>query len=394
MARCVYRQVGLSQMIDVATVCEYLETYAPLELAAEWDNVGLLLGDKAAPVSRIMTCLTVTPASAQEAVSEHVDLIASHHPILFRPIQKLTSQTPEGRMLLELAKAGVAVYSPHTAFDDTRDGINDMIAKRLGFVEVAPLRKRDADAACKVVVFVPGSDLAKVSNALFSTGAGHIGQYAECSFRVAGKGTFFGSEAANPTVGQAGRREEVDEWRLEIICPQTKFDAVIAAIRQAHSYEEPAFDIYPLMKVKSKASGEGRIGRLSQPQTLQSLAETAKTTFQSGMVQWVGDESKVIQRLAIVCGSGGEFWKDAHKVGADALLTGEARFHDCLAAEANGLAMILLGHYASERFAVENLASRLQQRWPELVVWPSRAEQDPLHVANAGSLESPQTKRG
>jgi dinuclear metal center YbgI/SA1388 family protein len=381
-------------MIDVATVCEYLGTYAPLDLAAEWDNIGLLLGNQAAPVKRIMTCLTVTPASAQEAGSEHVDLIVSHHPILFRPIQKLTSQTPEGRMLLELARAGVAVYSPHSAFDDTTDGINEMIAKRLGLVEVAPLRKRDADASSKVVVFVPEADLAKVSNALFSAGAGQIGQYDECSFRVAGKGTFFGSEATNPTVGRAGRREEVDEWRLEVICPQGKVDAIVAAIRQAHSYEEPAFDIYPLMKVKSKSSGEGRIGRLSRPQTLQSLAVTAKTTFQSGMVQWVGDGSKPIEKLAIVCGSGGEFWKDALQAGVDALLTGEARFHDCLAAEANGLALILLGHYASERFAVENLATRLQQRWPELAAWPSRAEQDPLHLAHAASLESHQTKRG
>jgi dinuclear metal center YbgI/SA1388 family protein len=366
------------KMINVATVCKYLEAYAPLEIAAEWDNVGLLLGDEAAPVKRIMTCLTLTPASAQEAIAERVDLIATHHPIFFRPIQRLNTQSSEGRMLLGLAKAGVAVYSPHTAFDNAPDGINDMIANQMGMVEAAPLRQADADASCKVVVFVPDADLAKVSAALFSAGAGRIGQYSECSFRVAGKGTFFGSEAANPTVGKAGRREEVDEWRLEVLCPQKKVEAIIAAIRKAHSYEEPAVDIYPLMKVKSATTGVGRIGRLSQPQSLQGLAEAAKTAFESGMVQWVGEASKVIEKLAIVCGSGGEFWKDAHKAGADALLTGEARFHDCLAAQANGLAMILFGHYASERFAVENLATLLQQRWPELAVWASRLERDPL----------------
>src|SRR5262249_35252502 len=151
---------------------------APLKLAADWDNVGLLLGDPAAEVGRVMTCLTVTPQSAAEAVEAEADLIVTHHPILFRAVQRLTADTPEGRMLLALAKAGIAVYSPHTAFDNADGGINDILAGRLGLRDVRPLRRHDG-RQCKIVVFVPDADLARVSDALFAAGAGVIGQYSQ-----------------------------------------------------------------------------------------------------------------------------------------------------------------------------------------------------------------------
>src|SRR5262249_5746942 len=163
----------------------------------------------------------------------------------------------EGRMLLTLLRAGVAVYSPHTAFDNTAGGINEALAGRLGLQELVPLRRQEAARECKVVIFVPDADLARVSDALFAAGAGNIGKYSQCSFRLAGTGTFFGSEAANPTVGQKGRREDVSEWRLEAVCPESAVGAVLAAIRRSHSYEEPAYDVYPL-RPKPSALGEGR----------------------------------------------------------------------------------------------------------------------------------------
>src|SRR5690349_5952960 len=140
-------------MPSLAAVLDYLEQFAPRHLAAEWDNVGLLLGDRAGRAQRVMTCLTVTPEVAAEAVEEKAQLIVTHHPILFRPVKRLTASNPEGRMLLALIRAKVAVYSPHTAFDNTRGGINDLLAARLGLTDVAPLRKRDGPGQCKVVVF-------------------------------------------------------------------------------------------------------------------------------------------------------------------------------------------------------------------------------------------------
>lgn len=365
-------------MLSVATIVDFLDQFAPRDLAADWDNVGLLLGDRNAPVQRVMTCLTVTPESAAEAVESGAQLIITHHPVLFRPINRLTTATPEGRMLLALIRAGVSVYSPHTAFDNTRDGINESLARRLGLTDVKPLRRHDGPRSCKIVVFVPDNDLARVSDALFAAGAGNIGQYSQCSFRLAGTGTFFGSDATHPTVGQKGRREEVSEWRLEAICPEALLPQAIVAMRKAHSYEEPAYDVYPLRAGPSPL-GEGRVARLPQPTVLFELAKAVQLALKSGPVQLVGGPDRVVEHVAIVCGAGGEFLTDAVHTHADVLLTGEMRFHDYLAAQAQGLALLLPGHYATERFGVEDLADRIRNQWPELNVWPSRREADPVH---------------
>ena len=364
-------------MLTVAAAVDYLNQFAPLGLAADWDNVGLLLGDRAAAVQGIMTCLTVTPESAAEAVESGAQLIVTHHPILFRSVKRVTTDSPEGRVLLTLIRAGMAVYSPHTAFDNTHDGINELLARRLGLLDVTALRRHDGPRQCKVVVFVPDADLVCVADAMFAAGAGHIGQYRECSFRLAGTGTFFGSDAANPTVGQKGRREEVPEWRLEAVCPEDLVEPVVAAVRRTHSYEEPAYDLYPLRPTLS-ALGEGRCGRLPQTTTLGNLARAVKLGLSATVVQTVGDPDRKLERVAIVCGAGGEFLNDAVRVRADVLLTGELRFHDCLAAQAQGLALLLPGHYATERCGVEDLAVRLQKQWPEVRVWASQSERDPV----------------
>jgi hypothetical protein len=215
-----------------------------------------------------------------------------------------------------------------------------------------------------------------VSDALFQAGAGVIGQYSQCSFRLAGTGTFFGSESANPTVGQKGRREEVAEWRLEVVCPESRLSAAIAAMRRAHSYEEPAFDIYPLRSMPS-SPGVGRVGDLSKPETLQLFAGRVRTALASSAVQSLGARDRLVRRIAIVCGAAGSLLGDVLQVGADAFVTGEMRFHDQLAAEAAGLCVVVAGHYATERPGVEELASLLGREFPDIQVWPSRREAEP-----------------
>jgi dinuclear metal center YbgI/SA1388 family protein len=361
----------------VADLVQALQEIAPPERAAGWDNVGLLLGDSANAVQRVVTCLTVTPASAAEAVDAGAQMIVTHHPVLFRPTQRLTAATVEGRTLLPLLRAGVAVYSPHSAFDDAPGGINDVLAAKLGMTQVVPLRAGLSTPQCKIVVFVPDADLGRVGDALFAAGAGRIGQYRECSFRLAGTGTFFGADATNPTVGQKGRREEVEEWRLEAICTEAMVDVAVAAMRQAHSYEEPAYDVYPLRPARAIV-GTGRVGLLAQPAMLADFAAQVKHMLAANCMQIVGEPALSVRRVAIACGAAGEFIGDAVRAEADVFLTGEVRFHDCLAAQAQGLALVLPGHYATERCGVESLAARLQQRFPSLEVWASRHEADPL----------------
>lgn len=379
-------------MPTVAEFAAYLERFAPCATAADWDNVGLLLGDPAAGVARVMTCLTVTPDVTAEAVREGADLIVSHHPVLFRGAKKLTATNPDGRAVLPLLRAGIAVYSPHTAFDNCTGGINDGLCTRLGLRNVVPLTPREAPRQCKLVAFVPDADLQTVSDALFAAGAGVIGRYNECSFRLAGTGTFYGTEATNPTVGQKGRREDVSEWRLEVVVPEHLVSTAVAAMRAAHSYEEPAFDVYPLKPGTSEPgggpggnprggtslNGDGRFGELPIPTTLGELAKLAKTALSATAVQIVGDPARPVRTVALACGAAGEFLSDAIKHRTDVFLTGEMLFHDLLAARGANVGLVLPGHYATERPGVEDLAAKLAADFPGVTAWASRDERDPL----------------
>jgi len=363
-------------MTTVADWMQHLEAFAPLHLAASWDNVGLLLGERNRPCDRVLTCLTVTPEVVAEAVAESVALIVSHHPILFKPVKALSDNTADGLLLLPLLRAGIAVYSPHSAFDNCPGGINDGLAKRFGLRNIRALRPADSPAEYKLVVFVTEADLAKVSEAIFASGGGIIGVYEQCSFRVPGTGTFYGTEGTNPVVGECGRREVVPEVRLEVVVPEAKVSAAIAAMRGAHSYEEPAFDVYPLKP--KPARGSGRFGELEFAIPLADFAALVKRTCGANCTQFVGNATEPVQIVALACGAAGEYLNDAIRIKADVFVTGEARFHDLLTAEAAGIGLVLPGHYASERPAIEDLATRLRAAFPEAVVWASRAEREPL----------------
>ena len=386
-------------MTTVADVAAWLEQFAPSHLAESWDNVGLLWGDPAAAAPRVMTCLTVTPATAAEAIREQAALIVSHHPVLFRPANRIRADLAETGHLWSLARAGIAIASPHTAFDNTRDGINDLLCRVLGIKETRALRPsttgRDGAVGAssawastfKVVIFTPADDREGVISGAFEAGAGIIGAYRECSFSTPGEGTFFGTEATDPTVGQRGRRETVSELRVELVCPADRLSAVLSAIRAHHSYEEPAIDVYPLhdprpAAVLSAPAGAGRLGRFDSPRSLADLASDVGQALASACVQYVGDADRPILRVAVACGAGDDFVKDAARSGADVLLTGEARFHRGLEAEALGVALITAGHYATERIGVEDLARRIAQAFPDLTVWASRTERDPFRVTD------------
>ena len=370
-------------MLTVADFVRHLDAFAPPDTAAEWDNVGLLVGDANAPVERVMTCLTLTDDVTAEAIDKQCQLIVTHHPVLFRGVKKLTTNTPDGKLLLPLIRAGIAVYSPHTAFDNCPGGINDGLCRRLGLTNVDSLRTKPTVGTIKLAVFVPESDLATVSDALFAAGAGRIGvndRYKECSFRTMGTGTFFGSDASNPTVGQKGRREEVAEYRLETVVPESKLAAVIAAMRSAHSYEEPAYDLYPMMVIPPW--GEGRIGEFVSPVSLSELSARVRQQLRAGFLNVVGDASKPIRKMAVACGAAGEFISDAIRAKADCFLTGELRFHEALTARSAGIAVLIPGHYATERPGVEELAERLANSFPTCTTWASTTECDPLVAYN------------
>ena len=296
-----------SDALTVAAVADYLQTFAPNALAGDWDNVGLLLGDRQAGVRKVMTCLTVTPESAGEAIAAKAQLIVSHHPVLFRPTQRLTRSSPEGRLLLDLIAAGISVYSPHSAFDNTAGGINDAIARRLGLTDAAPLATRRAKQ-CKIVAFVPMPTW-NASPTRSSARRGQIGQYRECSFRLSGLGTFFGTEATNPAVGQKGRRELVDEWRLEVVCPFERVSQAVAARAASAQYESP-----PTTSTRCSRRGgdrRGRVGKLPKPMALSALVKRVKSARRRSRCRWWATARSQCRRWRLGVRRAGEFLRDA-----------------------------------------------------------------------------------
>ena len=367
-------------MTTVRSVCHFLQELAPLALAEDWDNVGLLLGDEATEVARVLTCLTLTPDVAEEAIQVGARLVVTHHPVLFKPVKKLNASSSEGRMLLKLLRHGIAVYSPHTAYDNATTGVNQQLAELLELTDIAPLRPRPAGASgelYKLVTYVPEGQLDAVRRAIWDAGAGAIGNYRECSFNVRGIGTFFGLDDSHPAVGQAGRLEQIDEVRVEVICPASRLDVALAALREAHPYEVPAIDVLTLKPVPD-GSGAGRFGRLPQPLSLGELNRLVAERLGQPHVQFVGDPAHRIETLGIACGAAAEFLREAQRAGCQALLTGEARFHACLEARDLNVALILPGHYATERPAMEELARRLTTQFPGLIATASDKERDPV----------------
>lgn len=364
-------------MTSIREVCDHLKAIAPLNVAEDWDNVGLLLGDESIDVTRILTCLTLTTDVAEEAVKCGAQLVVTHHPVLFKPVKKITMDNPEGRMLLTLLRHGIAVYSPHTAWDNAASGINQQLAELLELQEIAPLRPHVAADHVKLVTFVPEPQLDQVRQAIWKAGAGTIGNYHSCSFNLRGTGTFFGSEGTNPAIGESGRLESVDEIRVEVVCTLKKLDQALAALRAAHPYEEPAIDIFPV-KPLPDGTGAGRFGSFPKPITLAALNQIVAQRLGQRTVQFTGNPAQKVDRLGIACGAAAEFLRDAHRAGCQALLTGEARFHASLEATELGIGMILPGHFATERFSMEVLAQRLTTRFPNVQATASQAERDPV----------------
>lgn len=260
-------------MVTIDRVCQLMADIAPPRLAEDWDNVGLLIGDRNAEVRRVMTCLTVTPDVVEEAVSEKVDLIVSHHPLPFRPITKLTTDSVPASMTLRLAAAGVSVYSAHTAFDSAATGINQFWAESIGLSSIEPINPREDDSTL----------------------------------------------------------------------------------------------------------GSGRVGMVSGRVRLDDFSSTVAAVASVDEVRMVGDWDMVIHKVGVACGSGGSFLSAAKRRGCSVLVTGEATFHTCVEARSLGMGLVLVGHYASERFAMERLADRISED-ADLECWASRAETDPLQT--------------
>jgi dinuclear metal center YbgI/SA1388 family protein len=361
--------------MNVGDLAAALEVIAPARFAEPWDNVGLLVGDKAASCSRVLLAIDCTEAVVAEAIAERCEAIVAYHPPLFAPKKRFVA----GDLGFALARAGIAVYSPHTALDVAAGGTNDVLADAVAMIEREPLRRIDPGETCvKLVTFVPEEHVDSLGRALFAAGAGRIGDYTSCSFRAPGTGTFFGEEGAHPAVGTVGRLEEVRELRLETVVPIAAVDAVVRALRKAHPYEEPAFDLVRLAAPKG-IDGIGRVGPVPSAPT-RMVVDRAKRALGLAHVLVAGPLERDVHRVAVAAGSGRDLLGDAIAAGVELFLTGELTHHDALSAVAAGVTVVCTLHSASERGVLAALGRRLGEQLPGVSFLQSRADREPFVV--------------
>lgn len=366
---------------SVADFCQAMEKIAPTSLAQDWDHVGLLVGDEQAIVKNTLLCIDLTSAVVDEALQKKTDIIMAYHPPIFKSIATIRAQSKgTDALVFNCIRNGIAIYSTHTALDAAEGGTNDVLASLCGIKQTKPLEYVDSPGPCeiKLVVFVPKEDVEKVAQAMFNAGAGHIGDYSKCSYRISGQGTFLGGESTNPAIGQKGELETVNEVRFESVVPAKKLPAVVQAMVDAHRYEEPAFDIYPLKA--SPVRGIGRVGSLPESVTLQSLVDQLKKSTDARCVQIVGDADRSLNRAVIVAGAAGSLPFRIPLTSEDVIITGEIRHHDALTIQRSGCCAIALGHWASERPALQSLSQRLKSSLPGLSITLSQADSDPFRA--------------
>lgn len=344
----------------VARWVELVHELYPPRHAADWDTVGLQVGDPVWGVERVLVTLDVTVPVVEEAAEQARTLVVAHHPLLFRPLERLTPDTARGVVALAAARAQVAVLAAHTNLDVATDGAgtSDPVVRLLALDDVQPLTREQEPGRFKLVTFVPADHTGGVLDALASAGAGVIGDYERCSFRVAGTGTFRPRPGTAPYSGQVGADNEEAEDRLEVELDRHLAPAVVQALQAAHPYEEVAYDLYPL--AGGTRAGLGRVGNLPEPLTLRALAAHIRDDLPAPHLRFAGTPDRTVRRVAVCGGAGDSLVGAARAAGADVYVTGDLRHHPVQDALTLGLAVVDAGHHATEAAAMLPWADRLR----------------------------------
>jgi dinuclear metal center YbgI/SA1388 family protein len=335
---------------SLADVVAVLDELYPPALAESWDAVGLVTGDPDQPVRRVLLAVDPMRAVIDEAIGRQADLILAHHPLLLRGVNSVAATTPKGRVVHDLIRAGTALHVCHTNADNANPGVSDALAAALGLRDTRPLKPLPEAPMDKLVVYVPQAEADALIDALASAGAGRIGDYERCAWSTTGEGTFRPLAGANPSLGRVGDVERVPEARVEMVLPRHRRRAVVEALRAAHSYEEPAYDVFELAALPG-GQGGGRVGELERAESLRDFAErvaTALPATEQG-VRVAGDPDQPVRSVAVVGGAGDSEFDRVRSAGVDAYVTADLRHHPATEARAYGVpALVDVAHWASE----------------------------------------------
>lgn len=344
----------------VKDIIAALNQLAPESLAMEWDHVGLQIGSPEDDVTKVFLALDLTEACLTEALVHEPDMILTHHPFLFSPIQNIRTDRMPGKVIQQLLASRIALYAAHTNMDIAKGGLNDWVFHKLNLTKQRLLEHTSSEPLLKLVVYVPDNDAERVAEALAAEGAGHIGNYSHCSFKSRGIGTFKPLEGASPAIGSIDKIEHVSETRLETIVPFEQLTAVIDAMKKVHPYEEVAYDVFQLNQ-KGEQHGIGRIGELPSSIPVKDFVDQLKDVFHLKTLRWVEASTTSINKIAVLTGSGASAIEEAAKNGCDALVTGDIKYHDAQLAESLDLHLFDVGHFESEICFTEVVENHLKE---------------------------------
>ncbi len=357
----------------------YLEQLAPLNLAEDWDNVGLMVGSRQQPIQKVLCALDVNPEVVEEAIECGAQCIITHHPFLFSGLKRIDLDTEKGKLIERLLSHSISVYSLHTNFDSAPGGLNDFLCKQLELKNCQVLEGNHKEAFYKGVVYVPTSHYEKVREVIITHNSCQLGTYRGCTFTSEGEGTFMPLTGSHPYIGGEGELEKVAEKKIEWLCKASELQRLLQLIRQVHPYEEVAFDVYE-MKHLHEVYGLGRYGELEASLPFNAFIEKVKKAFHIEKLRsTVLPNEQPIYRVALCSGSGASLMQKAAKV-ADVYITGDMKFHEAQEAQRLGLPVLDVGHYASENGAMAYLGQKLSEAFSDLQVDVSKVNAETLHI--------------
>jgi len=361
--------------MKLAEIIAVLEEVAPVRLQESYDNSGLLIGNNDQSVQKALITLDVTDAVLDEAIREQCSLVIAHHPMIFKGIKKLTGSNLTERLVVKAIKNDIAIYAIHTNLDNVSSGVNKKLAEKLNLQQLQILQPGQSSLK-KLVVFCPLSHAEKVRDALFSAGAGHIGQYSDCSFNSSGTGTFKALEGSNPFVGEQDKLHFEEELRIETIVADYRIPAVLSTMKNVHPYEEVAYDVYPL-DMHNPLTGAGMIGVLPQPEDAADFLRRVKQSLGTPYLRHNALIERKVKRVAI-CGGSGSFLIDAaQRAKADIFITGDIKYHDFF--EYGGeMTIVDAGHFETEQFTKDLLCDILKEKFPNFALRISGVDTNPV----------------
>ncbi|WAH38559.1 Nif3-like dinuclear metal center hexameric protein [Alicyclobacillus dauci] len=351
----------MTSTVFVRDIMRLMEEIAPAKLAMDNDKIGLQVGNVDKPVSRVWVALEASPDTVDAAVDAGVDMIVTHHALLFRPIARLDTRQRRDRAIQQLLVHDIAVFSAHTNLDIAPGGVNDVIAGKLGLKDVEVLDVTYREPLYKLVVYVPTTHLDVVRSAIGDAGAGAIGRYTHCTFSASGTGTFLPGQGTKPFIGTQGELEQVAEARLETVVPDHLIHSVVARMCEVHPYEEVAYDILPMLQTGDEF-GIGRIGNLERSIALEEFAERVRDEFGMRHIRFAGDPNLQVDRVAVLGGSGSRWVAASLEKGAQVLVTSDVGHHEAGDAWADGMAVVDATHAALEQPVCAVLAQMLRDK--------------------------------